>query len=185
MFLSFLNRSAVISGNENLTEAAVRKPVSSHFVCFAFRLLPFHLLRFRLLSQQTKAKVHCNYIRLETSSVCEIILLFNNNPNQILSDHAVLTEWSNLKLLLVFCCPKKVVNITYFGITQRASVQSADAYHHYVQNNLKKWSFGNKASTFWKTEHFCLSLFMRDTEYATARTSLALGRATLGFHFIV
>ena len=83
-----LNRSAVISGNEKLTEATVRKPISCHFVCFAFHLVPFRLLPFRLLSQQTRAKGHCNYIRLETSSVYEIILPFNNNPNQILSDHA-------------------------------------------------------------------------------------------------
>ena len=70
-----LNRSAVISGNGKITEATVRNTGTILFVCFAFRLLPFRLLPFpRLLSQQTKAKVHCNYIRLETSSVYEIIL---------------------------------------------------------------------------------------------------------------
>ena len=48
-FHDSLNRTAVISGNEKLTEATMRKPVSSHFVYFPFRLLPCHLLPFHLL----------------------------------------------------------------------------------------------------------------------------------------
>ena len=130
-FHDSLNRTRVISGNEKLTEATVRKPVSSHSVDFPFRVLLFRLLPFRLLYQQTKAKEHCNYIGLVISSGNETILPFNNSPNQILSDHAKSLEKLNPHLFW-----------------------SADVYHHHVQHNLKRWSFGNKASTFWKQKTF-------------------------------
>ena len=79
-------------------EATMRKQVSSHFVYLAFRLLPFRLLPFRLLSQQTNAEMHCNYIRLETSSVYEIILPYS--PNQILSDHASLNRMKQPQIII-------------------------------------------------------------------------------------
>ena len=102
-----LNRSAVISGNEKLMEAIVRKPLSSYFVCFAFRLLPFRLLPFHLLSQQTKAKVHCSYIRLETNSVYEIILplitvlirswVTMQSPNGMKQPQIIISFWLSQK----------------------------------------------------------------------------------------
>ena len=111
-----MKRTAVISGNETVTEATVTKLVSSHFVYFSFRLLPF-----RQLSQRTIAKVHCNYIRLETSSVYEIILPLNNSPNQNLSGHAKSypNEASTNYLyiyVLSLAVPEKVVNIVYFVV---------------------------------------------------------------------
>ena len=55
-FHDSLNRTTVISGNEKLTEATVRKPVSSHSVNFPFRVILFRLLPFRLLYQKQRRK---------------------------------------------------------------------------------------------------------------------------------
>ena len=109
-----LNRSAVISGNKKLMEATVRKPVLSHFVCFAFRLLPFRLLPFHLLSQQTKAKVHCGYIRLETSCVCEIILPLTNSPNQILVTMQSPNRMKQTQIIISFWLSQKSCKYNLF-----------------------------------------------------------------------
>ena len=94
----------------------------------------------------------------------------------------VLTEWSDLKLFLIFGgCPEKVVNITYFGKTF--------SKRWCISPLRTKWSENGDPLEI-KHPHFenrrlLIESVQNDTEHATSRTRLALRQATLCFHFNV